>query len=174
MKFLDQPITCKGFVLCLGHITANDSFVITEEDTVKDGTFSQIGFCIDGGATLYDSANTVVGTYTADNLYDFKEYYGKSYTLTTTNESGGTWFCINPLPAKKIYDMELLRENATKTIVGDGVEKTVICVYGTVTINGKILTNKQYVRVLNGKTANVEVSPGSMAIYFNDSGKTQG
>ena len=173
MRFMEAPIICRGFVLCIGHISADHTFVVTPEDTMKDGTFSQVNYCIFGKCDLYDSSDNLVDEIVEGDSYDGTEYYGKGYKCVTPENIGGSWFSINPLPATKIYDFEVLGEDDTRTIVGDGIERTIICVTGSMTVNDKTLTEKQYARILNGKTANITIAKGSKAIYFNDSGKKQ-
>jgi hypothetical protein len=140
---------------------------------MKDGTFSQVNYCIFGKCDLYDSSDNLVDEIVEGDSYDGTEYYGKGYKCVTPENIGGSWFSINPLPATKIYDFEVLGEDETRTIVGDGIERTIICVTGSMTVNDKMLTEKQYARILNGKTANITIAKGSKAIYFNDSGKKQ-
>jgi len=174
MKVLSTAEICKGFAICVGHITANDEFVFTVEETTGNGVFSQLGYCIEGYADLIDSDGKVIQELSGGNLYDFRDYYSTSYKMRTNSTTSGTWFCINPILATKIYDATLLKENTTKTYTGDGVENVIVCVTGTVKVNDKVLESKNYVRVLNGKIANVTVYPGSVAVYFKDSGKVQG
>jgi hypothetical protein len=174
MKVLTTNQICKGFVICIGHMTANETYSFTTADTTKNGGYSQLGYCLEGSANVLDSNGNVTDTYSAGNLYDLKKHYNTAFSYTINSEVGGTWFCINPVPATKIYDGTLLTENTTTSYTGDGVESVVVCVNGTVTVNDKTLQNQNYVRILNGQTANVTVGAGSVALYFRDSGNTQG
>jgi hypothetical protein len=165
MKHIEAPFICKGFVICVGHLNAHDIYDFTTKETTTDGVFSQLGFCLDGGAVLNDKNGHKVMDLVAGQLYDFKDLYGKEYTMNT-GAHGGTWFCINPTPATKRYKYELIKESQIKTITGDDFEQTVICVYGSIKVNGKDLIGKQYARILNNKTAVVTTQANSMALYF--------
>lgn len=169
MRHIEAPFICKGFVICVGHITPHDVYDFTEKDTTSDGVFSQIGYCIDGGAVLYDKEGNKIKDLYADTYYDFKEFYGKEYKMVT-GEKGGTWFGINPVPATKIYVGEIIKPGELRSIVGEEREQVIISVFGKININGKELIGKQYARVFNGKVANVSVEPNSLALYFYDSG----
>lgn len=175
MKFVERTTLCKGFAICTGYITENDKLLVTVEDLKRDGNFSQIGYCEVGGATLYDINDNKVIDCEADNFYDLRDLYHKGgYYYTTDKGTGGSWFLINPIPSVKIYDAKLMREGDSKTVLGDDIERTVICVKGTVVINDKVLQSKQYSRILKDKMASFTVSKDSIAIYFWDSGKRQG
>ena len=167
MRHIEAPFICKGFVICVGYITAGDVYEFTTEETTSDGVFSQLGYCIDGGAVLNDKAGNKVMDLKAGTLYDFRDLYGKEYTMKT-GPNGGTWFCINPTPATKRYAYELIHEDTIKTIEGEDKEQVVICVYGKLKINGKELIGKQYARIFNGKSAEVKVKPDSLALYFHE------
>jgi hypothetical protein len=172
MRHIEAPFICKGFVICVGHITPNDVYDFTEKDTTADGVFSQIGFCIDGGAVLYDKDGNKVKDLYGDTYYDFKEFYGTEYKMVT-GENGGTWFGINPVPATKIYNGEVIRPGQIKTIIGEDKEQVVICIYGKIEVNGKELIGKQYARIFKDKSARVVVNEGGLALYFYDSGTNQ-
>jgi hypothetical protein len=174
MKILTVAEICRGFAICVGHITPNDAYTFTKEETTGNGVFSQLGYCLEGYADLVDANENVVLELKGGNLYDFRDYYGKSYKMRTNSTESGTWFCINPLPATKIYNGVLLKENTVKTYKGDGAETVIICIDGKVEVNDKILESKNYVRLLKDKVANVKVQPGSVGLYFKYSGKDQG
>lgn len=165
MKLIDDLIMCKGFAICRGMMTAGETYTFTSANSSADGIFSQLGYCVSGDAILYDSDGNARLTFETGNLYDVREYYGKDFTITA-NENGGTWICINPTPANKFYNGELLKENTTKTVKGGSKEQVVMCLSGVVSINDKVLNQFQYARVLNGKTAKIKIEPGALGIYF--------
>lgn len=175
MKFTETTTLCKGFALCIGYVTEDDSVSINVEHLKRDGNFSQIGYCEIGGATLYDLSGNKIMECNSDTFYDMRDLYHKGgYQYKTNLGTGGSWFGINPIPSIKIYDAVLLREGDTDSILGDGIERTIICVKGTVKVNDKTLQPKQYSRILKDKMATYTLSKDSIAIYFWDSGKRQG
>ena len=158
MKLISSLHICKGFAMCRGHITANDQYEYTERETSEDTRFSQIFYLLEGSGIAPD------GNFYKDKLLmDMRDYFQKQYKFIAGN-NGATWLCINPIPANKFFDAEIL--NTPTTIVGDGREHIIICAKGTIFANDKELKQFNYVRVLNEKTANISFSEDSEAIYL--------
>jgi len=166
MKLESSIVICKGFALCRGHMTPGDSYSYTKDDTTQDARFSQVFYLVEGGGIMYDGIGREHGRSDASDVWDFREYYGKSYRFLA-GTSGATWLCVNPLPSNKFFNVELIRENNNKTIVGDGAEHIILCAKGNLTINDKSLSQFNYSRILNGKTAEVNVPAGSEALYLS-------
>lgn len=186
MKLIASLVLCKGFALCRGFITPNDSYNYDASETNVDTRFSQIFYMIEGGGTL-NCEGKVIGSNVNGNQYvdpewrdaynekvqmssnsmliDLRDFYGKSYNFVA-GEYGAGWLCINPIPSEKFFTPSLIRAGETKTIEGDGKEHIVMCAKGTITANDKSLNQFNYTRVLNGKTANIVVPSDSEAIYL--------
>lgn len=156
---------CKGFAICTGHITANDTYQYSLEDTTTDTKYSQIFYLFDGGGIMYDDNDNEYGRSDVSNAWDLREFHRKKYKFVSGNK-GATWVCINPVPANKFFDMELVKSNSQKTIAGDGKEHIILCLKGIITVNGNELTSLKYSRILNGKVADVVVPSGSEAMYL--------
>jgi hypothetical protein len=167
MKFIDQTVLCKGFAICKGHITSNETYNYGLDETTKDTKFSQILYILDGvGGAAFDHEGNKITDMEFGKAYDFKEYYGKEY-LIKSYDTGGTWIAINPVPASKVFIHELLNKNTNKTIVGTKEENIIICLEGSITINDKVLNQLQYARVLDGKTAEISINEKSIAMHLN-------
>lgn len=165
MKFIDNVSICKGFAICKGHMTSDEVYEYSSEDARNDAVYSQLLFGVNGSGAAYDAdGNKIIDITIPNTVYDFKEYYGKGYSIKAL-ENGGTWICINPIPASKMYSHELLTNDTT--IVGDGAEHVLICMIGTINVNGKTLKQLQYARIFKDKTANIVIPEGSMAIHLN-------
>jgi hypothetical protein len=164
MKFIDDISICKGFAICKGHMTGNEVYEYSAEDAKKDTVYSQILFGVNGTGAAYDSNGNKITDINANVLYDFKEYYGKKYSIRAF-ENGGTWICINPIPANKFYTQKILTNDTT--IVGDGHEHVLICLFGSIVVNEKTLNQLQYARIFKDKTANIIIPDGSIAIHLN-------
>jgi hypothetical protein len=186
MKLMASLVLCKGFALCRGFITPNDTYSYDASETNVDTRFSQIFYMIDGGGTL-NSSGKVIGSNINGSQYvdpdwqsnyndkvqmtsnsmlvDLRDFYGKSYNFVAGDRGAG-WLCINPIPSGSFFSSSLLTAGTTRTIIGDGNEHIVMCAKGTITANDKPLNQFNYTRVLNGKTANIVVPSDSEAIYL--------
>jgi hypothetical protein len=166
MKFIDNVSICKGFAICKGHMTGGEVYAYSAEDARNDAVYSQLLFGVNGSGAAYDADGNKIIDIFPNTVYDFKEYYGKGYSIRAL-ENGGTWICINPIPASKMYSYELLTGNTN--IVGDGSEHVLICIIGSISVNEKTLKQLQYARILKDKIANIVIPEGSMAIHLNAS-----
>jgi len=186
MKLIASLVLCKGFALCRGFITPNDTYNYDADETNVDTRFSQIFYMIEGSGTINVDGNQI-GSKKGSDIYvdpnwqeayeqkvlksdnsmliDLRDFYGKSYSFVA-GEYGAGWLCINPIPSDKFFTPSLIRAGETKTIEGDGKEHVVMCAKGTITANDKSLTQFNYTRVLNGKTATIVVPGDSEAIYL--------
>ena len=160
MKSIDKLIVCKGFALCRGIMSAYDSYNYTIEETSTDSKFSQLLYLLYGGGTAPDGKE-----YHNNLLLDVREYYEKPFAFKS-GSAGAMWLCINPIPANKFFDASLIKAGETKTIRGDGKEHIILSAKGYITANDRILEMFQYVRVLNGKEAIINVPENSEAIYL--------
>jgi len=186
MKFIASNILCKGFALCRGSITPNDNYNYSPEDDNVDARYTQIFYLLEGNGHL-KVENDIIGWYDnnivtmnpecdseirnhvfnngATCLVDLKVFKGKPFGFIS-GDKGASWICINPIPANKPFDCDLILGETSKTIVGDGKEHIVMCARGSIFINDKPFNIFNYARVLKGKTAEVVVPSGSEAIYL--------
>lgn len=162
MKMVTSTILCKGFALCRGRMTMNDTFYYTKDITSEDSKFSQIMYLLEGGGM------TPLGpaAFDTNKLVDFRDFYNKEYSLSC-DERGATWVCINPIPADNFYDASLLVGNNKYTIEPDqDKEQIILCVENYITINDKIFNQFNYARILN-KSANISIPGDSEAIFLS-------
>jgi hypothetical protein len=186
MKFIASTVLCKGFALCRGFITPNDSYNYSPDDANIDTRFTQVFYMIEGSGSIHLN-NNFVGQFNSGSsnvvpeyqqyydqyvkrgnsslLIDLRGFQGSAFNFTSGNNGAG-WLCINPVPADKLFDCDLIRGNTNTTITGDGREHIVMCAKGNITINGKKFEQFNYARVLEGKTADIVVPSDSEAIYL--------
>lgn len=75
--------------------------------------------------------------------------------------------CINPIPANKFFNAELLLENNDYFFEGDkNKEQTIICVKNKIIANNKNVNLFKYLRVLPEKIVKVNIPIGSEAVYL--------
>lgn len=186
MKFIASTVLCKGFALCRGFITPNDSYNYSPEDSNIDTRYTQIFYMIEGSGSIklnnnfvgsfdnnysnvvpeyQDHYNTYVKQGATSLLIDLRIMQGSAFSFTS-GEKGAGWLCINPVPTDKLFDCDLILGGTSKTITGDGKEHIIMCAKGSITINDKTFSQFNYARVLEGKTANIVVPSDSEAIYL--------
>jgi hypothetical protein len=162
MKMVSSTILCKGFALCRGRMTKNDTFNYTKEITSEDAKFSQIMYLLEGGGM------TPLGPAAFDNnkLVDFRDFYKKEYSLSC-DERGATWICINPIPADNFFDVTLLEGGNNYTFEPDiNKEQIILCVENYITINNKIFNQFNYTRIID-KNATVNIPDSSEALFLS-------
>lgn len=166
MKKFETLAICRGFALCRGYITPNDSHEYSHSDTSTNARFSQIFYLTRGGGKLYKYDNTIYGESDTPNIWDLREFYKEPYILAS-GDKGAEWICINPIPANKFFDFELLSTGTKKTIYGNKEkEQSIICLKGTLLINDKVFNKYNYTRILDGKIADITVNNDSEALYL--------
>ena len=115
MKLIGSLVLCKGFALCRGHITENDTYTYTMEDTSNNTKFSQIIYTLEGGGELYDEDGKAVRKSGPREVNDLREFYKKPYSYMA-GQNGATWVCINPFPVDKFFDVKLI-PGSTKSVM---------------------------------------------------------
>ncbi len=165
MKLIGAFAVCKGFAMCRGHMTSNETYSYTQEDTQNDAKFSQIIYVIEGSGILFDHDNNRVRSSGSNEVNDLREFYGKPYKFISGSK-GATWICINPFPADKFFDVRLIKQNLNEIIVGSEKENVIVCVKGSITINDKKIEQFKYARILNDKTANIVIDSDSSALHL--------
>ena len=165
MKKVETLAVCKGFALCRGSITANDFYEYTYHDTSTDAKFSQIFYLEEGSGELQLSDGSVYGNSLTSGIWDLREFYKKVYKFVSY-EKGAKWICINPIPSNKFFDIELLKSNTEKTIIGDDKLQIILCLRGSLNINDKVFSQYNYARILRDKQAVIKVNQDSEALYM--------
>jgi hypothetical protein len=165
MKLMSTLALCKGFAQCRGHITSNDSFALTQEDTSTDTKFSQIFCLLEGGGSIYDDKGIELGSSFDYNAWDLRSLHGKTYSFKA-GPHGATWLCINPIPADKFFNFELKRSGTEFDMIGNDSDQIILCTKGNIFVNDKNLNIFNYARVWTGKSAHVKIPHNSEAIYL--------
>ena len=165
MKNIASNVLCKGFVLCSGNISPNDEYHYNPADSTVDAKYTQIFYLIEGNGTLFKE-DSFVGQFDGSSFTVSNNYqYYKDHNVIEGNKSalvdlrflkgssfnfkagdrGASWICINPIPALKPFDCDLLSNDFI--INGDRKERIVVCSKGSITINDKQLKQYNYARI---------------------------
>lgn len=148
---IQNAIGCRGFAICHGTMTANESLT---NPNINNGSFNQWVYLYSGSALAGNESNQAT-ELTAGSLVDVSQYADAPIKYVAGND-GATWIGINPVPSTKRYDAELIKGNITKTIDASNKETFIICVEGVVTCNGIQLNSTQYARIVSAsKTFNL-------------------
>jgi hypothetical protein len=156
-----NTLVCRGFVLCTSGITPNDGFVLENSGQGKEAQFVYIN---NGGGFLR-FANGDVLPVDAGNIYDISQYVGTPVRYEADGR-GAHGMAIDPVPSSKKFDHELVKGEATRSIVGTSNECLVLCLDGTITCNDIELKSTQYAPVRNGKTVNVSVPANAVMVIL--------
>jgi hypothetical protein len=156
-----NTITCRGFILCTSGITPNDGFVLANAGQGKEVQFVYIN----SGGGCFRFANGDVLPFEGGNIYDISQYVGTPVRYEA-DERGAHGMAIDPVPNDKRYDYELVKGEATRTVVGENREQKILCLDGTIVCNDIELKSTQYAPVVNGKTVNVSVPANAVMVIL--------
>jgi hypothetical protein len=151
-----NELVCRGFTLCYGSFNPGEE--IFRENT-GDGVASQAVYVYYGGAVVTQNGKSI--EMLPNQINDMSEFMNAPYDAVA-GDAGSSWVAINPAPATKKYTIELLPIGDT-AVTSSTSECVLLCVDKEITCNSKTLTNLQYTRILNGKTATVNVPEGAVA-----------
>jgi hypothetical protein len=154
-------IPCRGFVLCVGYLSPNESLLHSNN---KDGDTNQSLYTYSGGgfaASEGKSTKTVLQKVVTD-LSDFMG----SQIHYTAGEEGAAWVALNPIPATKRYETQLVSGGSVVEVMADGAECAIICLLGGINVEGKEITAQSYARVLPTKIVTLEVPQNSVALII--------
>lgn len=155
---IQNGIACRGFAICHGTMTANESLV---QSNINDGFFNQLIYLYAGSA-LAGTESSQTTELTTGSLVDVSQYANAPIKYVS-GDNGATWIGINPVPSTKRYDARLIKGPITETINYSNKETFILCVDGTLTCNGIELKPTQYARIVsNNKT--FDLSQNGVAI----------
>lgn len=158
---ISHNIPCRGFVLCVGYLSPNQSFVHKNN---LDGDFNQTLYTYSGGG-FAASEGKPTKTVIKNVLTDLSDFAGTPIRYTA-GEEGAAWIALNPVPLTKRYSTQLVLGGSTVEVMSDGVECAVICLLGSVNVGNKIIAAQSYARVLPSKTISIEVPQNSVALVI--------
>lgn len=141
---VQNGITCRGFSICYGSMTANENLVCSN---TTDGFFNQWIYLYSGSALAGSEASQTT-ELTEGTLVDVSQYAGAPIKYVAGN-NGATWLGINPIPTTKRYNARLIKGAVTETIDASDKETFIVCIDGFLTCNGVQLKPMQYARVVN-------------------------
>jgi hypothetical protein len=144
-------IGCRGFALCYGGMTANESFT---SQNLTAGEFNQLIFLY-SGLVIVSSEGMPDIHLKEKEFVDVSVFFGKPIKFTA-GPQGVVWLAINPHPVEKRFDVQLITQGPVE-VKGSEKETAIICVDKTILCNEKELNPLQYVRVLNNKTVNLTI-----------------
>jgi len=153
---VQQVVSCRGFNLCLTSINAEDLLV---HKNAGDGLTHQMVYVYKGSGFVTENGQTVY--FYEKQLIDVS-VFSDIAEITYHPTADCTSLSILPIPATKKYTIELLPTGDT-TVTSNTSECVLLCIDKEITCNSKTLTNLQYARILNGKTATVNVPEGAVA-----------
>ncbi len=157
-----KDIICRGFTLCCGSATANETL---NAPNIGGGKFNHYVYVYLGGGVVSNGVEYI--TMNEGTLTDLSQFAGAPIQYKSFPE-GGIWVAINPVPDSKRYDGRLLTGPVTESITGDGSEMFVISFEKKIQCNDVDVNPLDYVRVLNGATKNINVPEGAVAAIFTE------
>jgi hypothetical protein len=96
---------------------------------------------------------------------DLSDFMG-SQIHYTAGEEGAAWVAVNPIPETKRYETQLVSGGSVVEVMADGAECAIICLLGSVNVEGKAITAQRYARVLPTKIVALEVPQNSVALII--------
>lgn len=158
---ISNSIVCRGFVLCVGYVAPNESFL---HENRADGHLTQVLYTYAGGG-FAASEGKPTKTVIKNALTDLSDFAGSSIKYTA-GEEGAAWVALNPLPSTKRYETQLIQGSSAIEVVAGETECAIICLLGSVIASGKTIPAQSYARVLPAKTVALEVPENSSALII--------
>jgi len=157
-----DSVSCRGFALCYGGMTPNESFV---NENLTVGVFNQLVFVYSGSITA--SSDGMPNVVLEEKKFtDVSAFFGKPINYTAGSQ-GAFWLAINPMPVDKRFNVDLITEGSVQ-VQGSEKEKAIICIDKGAVCNGKALDFIEYVRVLENKTVDLVVESNSLAAIITE------
>jgi hypothetical protein len=143
-------------------MTKGESFI---HSNTGDGAVNQAVYIFSGDITAVQNEQNI--SLNENELTDISSLKNKPIQYTAGN-AGATWVAINPAPATKRFNTQLINTEQTLSVTGSNKETFVLCIEGVITCEGKQLGSLQYVRVLDGRTVSVSVPNNSVAVILTE------
>jgi hypothetical protein len=159
---IQTGIPCRGFSICYGTMTPNETLIVSN---TTDGYFVQWSYIYSGSVIAGSEANQTT-ELTEGSLVDVSQYAGAPVKYVSGNH-GATWIAINPIPITKRYDARLIKGVTTETISPSDKETFIVCVDGILTCNGAQLKPMQYARVVT-TSKTFDLSQNGIAIICTE------
>jgi hypothetical protein len=156
-----NTLLCRGFALCTGYLAPNEILKNTNKAATE---LNQAVYVILGNATAA-SENKQSILLNARQLADVSDFAGQEITHTAGSD-GVAWVAVNPIPETKRYQTQLVSGGDTVEVTADGAECAIVCLVGSIDVNGKQIAALEYARVLPTKIVTLEVPQNSVALIL--------
>jgi hypothetical protein len=158
---ISTNIPCRGFVLCVGYLPPDVSFLHRNN---TDGDTNQALYTYSGGG-FATSEGKPTKNVLPNVMTDLSDFMGNQIHYTAGRE-GAAWVALNPIPATKRYQTQLVSGGSAVEVTADGAECAIICLLGGINVEGKEITAQSYARVLPTKIVTLEVPQNSVALIL--------
>lgn len=163
-----SAINAKNFIYCLTYQGPNETTVYFNDNT---GHYHSHLYLLEGAMEVAASEGKVATE--ADQLetpqvgvvYDIAHTKGK-YVTATTGNVGAAMLMINPVPHDRNLNVKVV--NTTQDITATDARKTIVCLTGPVTVNGKTLKSTQFAVVFPGNTATLTMEENTLCAIVSE------
>jgi hypothetical protein len=168
----NTPYKTNDFIYSLTYQGPHETTVYLNDNT---GYYRSHIYMIEGEIDAYES-NTetpsdldlmIKTKLVRGTLYDSSHTKGK-YIIAKTLENGAAMVMINPVPADRRMDVEILKDKQTIEINATDKKITIICLTGPIDVNGKTLKTTQYAVVLQNKSATITMEDNTICALVTD------
>jgi len=158
---IQTNISCRGFVICIGSMEDGD---VLAHPNSGDGVFTQAVYLYKGSSIASSGGKSDIPLPTGQ-ITDLSAFAGLPISYLG-GPQGALWAAINPTPATKRYEMQLLRGGNFMDVESGGNECVVVCLSGVISVGDKPIAQHKYARILPNKTAGVIVPHDSLALVM--------
>ena len=165
------PINAKYFTYCLVYQGANET---TNYYNSNDGHYHQKMYMIEGTMDIQISrTNEVFKTLfalekpVADTMYD-TSHTKDMYITAKTGDTSAAMIFFNPIPTTKELNVEIIKDAQILEVTATDTRKTIVCITGSIDINGKTLNSMQHAVVFPGKTATLTIEQNKICAIVSE------
>jgi hypothetical protein len=166
---LNNAIRAGNFVYCMIYYSPYEEHHYTNEG---DGHYHPYVYIVEGqgwaewknkaGEICLDEPTKPVGT-----LFDIRHSRGYHQTMRTS-ESGLSLFHVNPIPATRELNVDIINGPIKKTITAGTNRITIVVISGSATINDKDLSSLQHSKIFPGKTVELTIPEHAICAVVNE------
>ncbi len=158
---VQNSIACRGFVLCIGSMERDDVLLHPNNES---GVLNQAVYVYKGSITASADSKSDIALLSGQ-LTNVAEFAGLPIAYTGSPE-GALWLAVNPTPASKRYEMQLLRGGDFMDVESGSNECAVVCLSGVISVGDKPIVQHKYARIMPNKTVAVIVPHDSLALVM--------
>tara|TARA_R110000772_G_scaffold182907_1_gene294163 strand:+ start:133 stop:633 length:501 start_codon:yes stop_codon:yes gene_type:complete len=149
-----SSINVKSCVVCFIYQGPNETYTYLND---KLGHYHKYVYIVDGQSTGFNTIDGVDAeeyTLVKNKLYDISYTQGHTIT-TTTSDIGVGLVTFNPIPVDNDISVEILKGEQVVDITSTDTRKTLVCLSGSLSVNGNVISTNQFATLNVGKTASV-------------------